>query len=103
MSSSAAQAAGAHRRHANHLLRIAAIWLVVSAVGMLLVALFLAPHLPPGNQSAEASGQKLDNTVLTLVCVPLVALVLIYFGYVLVAFRQREAPTADLPAEDGKG
>ena len=57
---------------------------------MILVATVLASHLPPGNGSTEASGQRLDNEVLTLVSIPIVALVLVYVGYVLIAFRERE-------------
>ena len=94
-----APAAGAHQERLGHLGRIALIWLVTSAVGIALVAIFVAPHLPPGNQSTEASGQRLDNTVLTLVCVPLVAMILVYFGYVLVVFRERDP--AGTPSEDG--
>jgi cytochrome c oxidase subunit II len=70
--------------------RIVVAWLVVSTVGMVLVATVLAPHLPPGNGSTEASGQQFDNEMLTLVSVPIVALVLVYLGYVLVAFRERD-------------
>lgn len=69
--------------------RLALMWLVVSAVGMVLVATLLAPHLPPGNASTEASGQQFDNEVLTLVSVPIVAMVVVYLGYVLIAFRER--------------
>ncbi|HSB37598.1 MAG TPA: cytochrome c oxidase subunit II [Gaiellaceae bacterium] len=70
--------------------RIAVIWLVTSTVGMVLVATVLAPHLPPGGASTEASGQRFDNEVLTLVSVPIVAMIVVYFGYVLIAFRERE-------------
>ena len=77
--------------------RIVVIWLVTSAIGMVLVATVLAPHLPPGNGSTEASGQRFDNEVLTLVCVPIVLMILVYFGYVLVAFHDRD------PAGQGDG
>jgi len=71
--------------------RIALIWLVSSAVGMTLVAIFLAPHLPPGNGSTQAKGQRFDNEVLTLVSVGIIALIFVYFGYVLWVFRERGA------------
>src|SRR5581483_4160083 len=67
--------------------RIAVIWLVSSTVGMVLVAIFLTPHLPPGTGSTEAKGQRFDNEVLTLVSVPIIALIFVYFGYVLTVFR----------------
>jgi cytochrome c oxidase subunit 2 len=69
---------------------VVVVWLVVSAIGMVLVATVLAPHLPPGTASTEASGQQFDNEVLTIVSVPIVAMVIVYLGYVLIAFRERE-------------
>ncbi len=57
---------------------------------MVLVATVLYPHLPPGSASTEASDQRFDNLVLTLVSVPIVVLVLVYVGYVLFVFRERE-------------
>jgi cytochrome c oxidase subunit 2 len=77
--------------------RIAVIWLVTSAVGMVLVATVLAPHLPPGGGSTEAAGQRFDNEILTLVSIPIVMMIFVYFGYVLIAFRERD-PSAQ---EDG--
>ena len=78
--------------------RITLIWLVVTTVGMVLVATVLAPHLPPGTASTEASGQRFDNEVLTLVCIPVIALIFVYFAYVLIVFRRRAgAPAADGP------
>jgi cytochrome c oxidase subunit 2 len=70
--------------------RIAVVWLITTTIGMVLVATVLAPHLPPGGGSVEASGQRFDNEVLTLVSVPIVMLVVVYFSYVLFVFRDRE-------------
>ncbi len=82
--------------------RIIVIWLVVSAIAMTLVAIFLTPHLPPGNGSKEAKGQQFDNEVLTLVSVLIVAGIFIYFGYVLIVFREsRGGPGEDGPAIRG--
>src|SRR5438132_1543745 len=75
----------------GHAGRIALLWLVLSTVGTVLVATVLAPHLPPGGASTEASDQRFDNEVLTIVSVPIVVLVLAYLGYVLVVFRERDA------------
>lgn len=80
----------------GHGQRIALLWLVVTTVAMILVAIFLAPHLPPGNSSKEASGQRTDNEVLTLVSVGIVTFIIIFFGYVLIVFRDRGA-TGDGP------
>ena len=76
-------------RKTGDFVRVVVIWLIVSAVGMVLVATVLAPHLPPGTASTEASGQQFDNEVLTMVSVPIVAMVLVYLAYVLIAFRER--------------
>jgi cytochrome c oxidase subunit II len=85
-------------RRPAHIWLIAVIWLVLTGVAMVLVAVYLAPHLPPGNGSTEASAQRRTNEVLTLVCIPIVTLVLVYLGYVLVAFRERDrASAADGP------
>jgi cytochrome c oxidase subunit II len=81
----------------GHLGRILVIWLVTSAVAMTLVAIFLTRVLPPGTGSTEASGQRFDNEVLTLVSVLICALVFVYFGYVLVVFRARGGVTTDGP------
>ncbi|HZO62741.1 MAG TPA: cytochrome c oxidase subunit II [Gaiellaceae bacterium] len=84
-------------RRLGHAGRIGVAWLVSSAVGMTLVAVYLAPYLPPGTASKEADGQRFDNEVLTLVCIPIVALVLVYFAYVLIVFRARGDRTAEGP------
>jgi cytochrome c oxidase subunit 2 len=76
-------------RNLGHGTRIALVWLVTSTVGMILVVVYLAPHLPPGTGSVQATGQRYDNEILTLVCVPIIALIFVYFGYVLVVFRHR--------------
>ena len=78
--------------------RIAVIWLVTSTIGMVLVATVLAPHLPPGGASTEASNQRFDNEVLTIVSIPIVMMIFVYFGYVLIVFRDRDpAALADGP------
>jgi cytochrome c oxidase subunit 2 len=76
-------------RRLGHGGRIVVIWLVASAIGMTLVAIFLTPHLPPGTGSTEATGQRFDNEVLTLVSVFVIAGIFAYFGYVLIVFRER--------------
>ncbi len=69
--------------------RVILIWLVTSAVAMTLVAIYLTPYLPPGTGSTEASGQRFDNEVLTLFSVLIVAGIFAFFGYALIAFRER--------------
>jgi cytochrome c oxidase subunit 2 len=78
--------------------RILIVWLVASAVAVALVAVLLTPYLPPGTGSREATGQRFDNEVLTMVSVVIVLGIFIYFGYVLVVFRERpQTPAGDGP------
>ncbi len=81
-------------RQLGHGARIALIWLVVTTIGMVLVAVFLAPILPPGNGSKQASGQRFDNEVLLLVSVAITAMIIVYFAYTLVVFRERDPKAA---------
>jgi cytochrome c oxidase subunit 2 len=75
---------------ANHFRRLTLIWLLASVVATPLVVLVAAPGLPPGNGSVQSSGQVVDNTVLLGISTPIALAVLVYFAYVLVAFRERE-------------
>lgn len=84
-------------RRLGHFERVIVVWLVVSAIAMTLVAIFLTPILPPGTSGTQASGQRFDNEVLTLVSVFICALIFVYFGYVLIVFRARDRR----PARDG--
>ena len=76
-------------REPNHLRRIAVLTIVLSAIAVPLVIFVLGPNLPPGNGSKQAAGQVRDNTVLTAVLMPVICLILGYFGYALVVFRRR--------------
>ena len=75
----------------NHWRRLVLWWLGTSIVATLLVVLLLAPIVPPGNGSVEASGQVVDNTVLLGISTPVAMAVLVYFIYALIAFRERDA------------
>ena len=86
----------------NHWRRVVLWWLGSSIVATLLVVLLLAPILPPGNGSVEASGQVVDNTVLLGISTPVAMAVLVYFTYALIAFRERDtAAVVDGPAIRG--
>ena len=74
----------------NHWRRFVLWWVGTTIPATLLVVLVLAPILPPGNGSVESSGQVVDNTVLLGVSTPLAMLVLVYFSYALIAFRERQ-------------
>ncbi|MGH2896436.1 MAG: cytochrome c oxidase subunit II [Solirubrobacteraceae bacterium] len=86
----------------NHWRRLVFWWLGTSIVATLLVVFVLAPIVPPGNGSVEASGQVVDNTVLLGVSTPVAMAVLVFLIYAAIAFRER-APEAivDGPAIRG--
>ena len=55
-----------------------------------LVVFVLAPIVPPGHGSVQASGQVVDNTMLFGLSTPVALVVLVFFGYTLVVFRERD-------------
>ncbi len=78
----------------NHFRRIVSIWIVASLIATPLVVFLLCPILPPGNGSVQASGQVTDNTVLFGISTPVALAVLVYFGYAIAVFREREPKAA---------
>jgi cytochrome c oxidase subunit 2 len=79
------------------------VWAVLTAITVPLVVLVLGPHLPPGRFSAEASDQTSANIVLTALLMPIVLLVLVFFGYSLAVFRHRGSTIEDGPPIRGHG
>jgi cytochrome c oxidase subunit II len=61
----------------------------------------LGPDVPPGKLGSAAQGQQFDMNVLTVMCLPVVAFVLVYFGYSLIVWRRREGDEEDGPALQG--
>jgi len=74
-------------RNWSHGIRVTALWILGSVVATPLVAVFLGPILPPGDQTAESHGQVVDNTVMTAVATPVVVLLIVWLGYTLIVFR----------------
>ena len=66
------------------------LWLLVSAIMTPIVIWVFGPGLPPGHGSNEAAGQVVDNTVLLALATPIALGVLVFVGYSLWAFRDRE-------------
>lgn len=85
----------------NHARRIAAVWLIVTLIAMPLVIFVLGPALPPGNGSEQATGHVTDNTVLMAVMTPVLLLLIVYFIYALIFFRQKPGETLEGPAIRG--
>jgi cytochrome c oxidase subunit 2 len=86
----------------NHFRRVLLWWIGTSIPATLIVILVLAPGMPPGNGTAQASGQVVDNTVLLGLSTPVALAVVVFFTYCLVAFRERNpAVVTDGPALRG--
>lgn len=86
----------------NHFRRVLLWWIGLSIPATLLVVLVLAPGMPPGNATVEASGQVVDNTVLFGISTPIALGVLVFFTYCVVAFRERNpSVVTDGPALRG--
>jgi cytochrome c oxidase subunit II len=87
-------------RRSRHFQRFLAVWLGLSIIATPLVAI-LAPRLPAGSEANDASGQQLDNDVLTAIGTPIVLFVLVLFAYSLINFRQRGEELEDGPRIEG--
>lgn len=103
MAADASSAAGApvtagRRRDALWLLTL---WIVLSVIGCLLVALVWGPHLPPGRASEQAASQQTDYTVLGTMATPVVIGVLLYFGWALAFWRQQPGDETDAAPQHG--
>ena len=87
----------------NHFRRVALLWLLATVILTPIVVFVLAPGMPPGNGSVQASGQVSDNEVLLGLSTPVALAVLVYLAYALWAFREREptGPVLDGPAITG--
>ena len=75
----------------NHGLRVVVAWLVLSAIATPLVAIFVGPHIPPGNGSVQGQGQTFSNQVMTTLITPVLCLMVVFFGYGLVKFHARRS------------
>ena len=96
-----AAAAAAGRPEPNHTRRIFAIWLVVALAADLVIWFVWGPHLPPGTLGSAANGQQFDIKVMGVMAAPVMAFVLVYFGYALIVWRHREGDDEDGPAQFG--
>jgi cytochrome c oxidase subunit 2 len=85
----------------NHARRFGAIWLLATVIATPLVVVLLAPILPPGNATDQASGQATDNTVLLGMATPVLLLIVIYLIYSSIYFRQPRGAVLEGPAIRG--
>jgi cytochrome c oxidase subunit II len=91
----------AGERIPRHGFRIAVIWFVLTAVAVPLIVLVLGPHLPPGHMTSEAGAQRDANVVMTALTVPIILLVIVFFVYSFVYFRQSGEAIVDGPPIKG--
>ena len=77
--------------------RFLVTWIVLSVIATPLVAIFLGPAIPPGNGSAQATGQVFDNTLMVSFVTPVCVFVLVFLGYVFLTFRSRGTAVVDGP------
>jgi cytochrome c oxidase subunit II len=97
----AAPAASTDPAGPNHGRRIFLLWLPAAVVADLLIWFVWGPHLPPGVMASAAANQQSDIKVMAVMAAPVMAFVLIYFGYALIVWRQREGDEEDGPALHG--
>lgn len=85
----------------SHGRRIFLIWLPAAVIADLLIWLVWGPHLPPGAMSSAASVQQFAIKVMAVMAAPVMLFVLVYFGYALIVWRQRDGDEEDGPALHG--
>jgi cytochrome c oxidase subunit 2 len=71
------------------------VWVALSIIGCLLVALVWGPHMPPGRASNTAASQATDITVLGTIAAPVIIGVLLYFGWALTFWRRKPGDETD--------
>ena len=81
----------------NHGRRVVVSWVVLSAIATPLVAIFLGPAIPPGNDSAQGSEQVLANTWIVSLITPVICLLVVFFAYGLLTFRASGTAIVDGP------
>jgi cytochrome c oxidase subunit 2 len=73
----------------RHWRNVVLLWVGANVIMLPIVIWVFGPGLPPGNGTVEASGQVTDNTVLLATATPVALAVLVFMGYVIWAFRER--------------
>jgi cytochrome c oxidase subunit 2 len=85
----------------SHGRRIFLIWIVLALIADLLIWFVLGPHLPPGTMTSAASEEQGAIRLMSVMSAPVLVLVLVYFGYALIVWRQRDGDDEDGPAIHG--
>ena len=95
MAAEAVTPGNAMRSGRNDAVWLLTLWIVLSIIGCLLVALVWGPHMPPGRASQQAASQATDFTVLGTMATPVIIGVLLYFGWALAFWRQKPGDETD--------
>jgi len=95
MAADSPTAAGAPTSGGRDRFWLPVVWVVLSIVGCLLVALVWGPHMPPGAQSTSAASQQFDYRVLGTMATPVVIGVLLYLVWAMIFWRQRPGDETD--------
>jgi cytochrome c oxidase subunit II len=85
-------AAGPEPRHG---LRIFLIWLPLAIIFDLIIWFVWYPHFPPGRLTDQAQGQQFDIAVMTVLSVPVLLFIWVYFAYALIVWRRRPGDEED--------
>ncbi len=85
----------------NHFRRFMAIWLLASVVITPVSIILLAPILPPGHASVQASGHVVDNEVLLAGAIPVLLMVVIVLVYPVIYVREGVDGATEGPAVRG--
>lgn len=77
--------------------RFIVIWAVLALIATPLAVIYLSSDQPPGVDTDDATGQVVDNDVLTGFAVPFFLLFVTFLAYALIRFRQRDPGAGDGP------
>ena len=86
---------GAAAAEPRHGLRIFLIWLPLAIIVDLIVWFVWYPHFPPGRMTDQAQGQQFDIAVMTVLSVPVLLFIWVYFAYALIVWRRRPGDEED--------
>jgi len=86
----------------EHFRRVLWISIALAVPATLLVVLLLAPNMPPGDHTVQAGHQMDDTTILLGLSTPIAIIVLTWFIYSIIVFRERDhSSVLEGPADRG--
>lgn len=90
----------------RHVMRIGAIWVVLSVAADVIWIKVVGPHVPPGRMSSTASGASFDFNVLIVMALPVIIGVWVYMAYAISVWRASKGgpdPVATKASRDHAG